>query len=343
MVFIQAAQQISIQQPLSEQWLTAPIFYQQPLVQAINPSFRDFISPNEARRMGSIMKRAIVTTLKVLSDTNITNPDAIITGTCMGCMDYTEKFLHTMVENREQTLSPTYFMQSTHNTVSSALAILTKSHGYNVTYSHGLLSFESALLDAWMQMQLGRISTALVGGYEEMVQSLYELLKKTGYIGLSGMVPCGEVSMSMMLSQHATPNSLCQIAGISVCNEPSIEELKIEIDKLLQQADMTYCDVDAVMTGINGKAAHDRYYREMTDLLFPDVPLLHYKHLFGENFTVSALGLYAAAHCLKRGSVPPFMYDDNSSNRCDSLHGMFLLNQMNGQEYSLILLKRIER
>ena len=36
-VFIQAAEQISIQQPLSEQWMEEPIRYQDLLVKAINP------------------------------------------------------------------------------------------------------------------------------------------------------------------------------------------------------------------------------------------------------------------------------------------------------------------
>ena len=39
-------------------------------------------------------------------------------------------------------------------------------HGYNVTYSHTGCSFRSALEDAMMQLQLGDISSALVGWYD---------------------------------------------------------------------------------------------------------------------------------------------------------------------------------
>ena len=39
-VYIQAAEQISIQTPLSEEWMNAPISYEEPLVKAVNPSFR---------------------------------------------------------------------------------------------------------------------------------------------------------------------------------------------------------------------------------------------------------------------------------------------------------------
>lgn len=339
-LYIQAAEQVSIQQPLSEQWMEGPVCYQDTFVRAINPSFRDYIPANEVRRMGNIMKRALVTGLKVLNDTGIAHPDAIITGTGMGCMDYTVRFLDTLVENGEQTLSPTYFMQSTHNTVSSALAIYTKTHGYNVTYSHGGLSFEQALFDAWMQMQLGTISTALVGGHDEMVESHFELLQKTGYIGVEGMVPCGEVAMSMLLNSDNSQDCLCELAGISICHKPTMDGLKRQAEKLVHEAGMTMGDVSAVMTGVNGKAANDDCYMSVADTLFPNVPLLRYKHIFGENYTVSALGLYAAAHCLKRNAVPPFMYDASRSLSCDTLRSILMLSHTEGKEYALMLLKR---
>ena len=59
-------------------------------------------------------------------------------------------------------------MQSTHNTVSSMIAIHLGCHGYNATYSHTGASLESALLDAWLQISLGDIDTALVGKFDEV-------------------------------------------------------------------------------------------------------------------------------------------------------------------------------
>ena len=340
-IYIQAARQISIQQPLTEQWMTEPVCYNEPLVKAINPSFRDYMAANEARRMGNLMKRAIVTALKVLEVTGIEHPDAIITGTCLGSLDYTEKFLEALVENGEQTLSPTYFMQSTHNTVGSALSIYTKNHGYNTTYSHDAISFDLAMQDAWLQMKLGKISTALVGGHDEMIESYFENLKKIGYVGVEGMVPCGEVAVSMMLNNSKSSEHLCELAGITMCNTLSVEELKANIEKMLHETNLTLDDVSAVMTGVNGNAQNDRHYQTVTDALFANVPQLHYKHLFGENFTASAFGVYTAAHCLKSGSIPTFLYDKATPRECDSLQNILVINQMKGLEYSLILLRKI--
>lgn len=337
-IYIQAAHQISMQQPLSEAWMTEPIIYDEPFLKAINPSFRDYMAANEARRMGNGMKRALVTALKVMNESGVEHLDAIMTGTGLGCLDSTEKFLDAMIENGEQTLSPTHFMQSTHNTIGSALAIYTKTHGYNTTYSHGCMSFDQALQDAWMQMKLGKIGSALVGGHDEMVDSYFELLKKTGYVGVEGMVPCGEVAVSMMLGTKDRPDSLCKLSGIMLCNSPSMEELKDKVEAMLREEELTLEDVSAVMTGIN--ANNNACYHETTDVLFPDVPLLHYKHLFGENYTASAFGVYASAHCLKNKMIPACLYDESTPRTCDSLQNIVVLNQMNG-EYSLILLRKV--
>lgn len=337
-IYIEAAHQVSIQQPLTEAWMTEPIRYDEPFVRAVNPTFRDFIPANEVRRMGNIMKRALVTMLRLVADTGVEHPDAIITGTSLGCLDYTERFLDDLTQNGEQMLSPTWFMQSTHNTVGSALAIYTKTHGYNVTYSHGELSFDAGLLDAWMQMQLGRISTAVVGGHDEMIASYYELLKRTGYVGVKGMVPCGEVAMSMLLNTEKKADSLCGLAAVTISSFISMNQMRQQVEKMLSNAGMTYGDLSAVMTGVNGNPQNDCHYDAMVRSLFPDKPLLHYKHLFGENFTASALGVYAAAHCLHQRVLPTSLYADDTPCRQDSPESILLINQRGGKEYSLILL-----
>lgn len=313
-VYIQAAEQISIQNPLSEEWMDNPIVYHEPFVKAVNPAFREYISPNEARRMGNLMKRALVTSLKVLKETGIDHPDAIITGTSIGSLDYTEKLLDTLVENGEESLSPTYFMQSTHNTVSSAISIYTATHSYNTTYSHGGVSFELALKDAWMQLYLGQISNALVGGHDEMVESYFELLKKTGYVGVEGMVPCGECAMSMMLNKQASSENLCELAGVSVFRTKSLANIRKQLALLAEKAGINLEEIQTVMTGVNGNPLNDSLYQPVLDELFPNAKHLSYKQLFGENYTASALGLYAAAHLVKKQGIPVMLFVNCTTN-----------------------------
>lgn len=339
-MYIQAAEQLSIQQPLSQQWMSEPVLTDHLLTTAMAPNYRDFIDPREARRMGGLIKRALVTTLKVLRDTGIEHPDAFITGTSIGSLVYTERLLDALDES-EEAISPTYFMQSPHNTVGSALAIFTHSHGYNTTYSHGACSFDWAVMDAWMQMRLGKIHTALVGGYEEMTQNCFELLQKAGYVGQPGMVPCAEMSMSMMLNTQCSDNCLCQLSGVAMGNLAYRERMRQQLAQMLEAAHLSTTGVSAVMTGKNGNPDNDACYDGIVDDLLPDAPLLRYKHLFGENYTASAMGVYAAAHCLAQGWIPDCLHDNNRPARCIKPSAILLVNQMDQQEYSLMLLTKI--
>ena len=106
---------------------------------------KDVISPMEARRMGKLLKAATLSSLRALKIAEIEMPDAIITATSRGMLENSEKFLIDMVENGESLLKPTLFMQSTHNTIGSSIAIRLGCHGYNTTYSQGNESLDWAM------------------------------------------------------------------------------------------------------------------------------------------------------------------------------------------------------
>lgn len=135
---------------------------------------KDFISPMESRRMGKLMKAATLTSLRALKDAGVDMPDAIITATAYGMTENSEKFLQDMLENGETLLKPTLFMQSTHNTIGSNIAIRLGCHGYNITYSQGEKSWEWALRDAKRLIQTGKANTVLVGCHDESTMLLNE-------------------------------------------------------------------------------------------------------------------------------------------------------------------------
>lgn len=141
--------------------------------------YKEYISPKEGRRMGKLMKAATLTSLMALREAGIECPDAIITATANGMLETSEKFLVDMVDNGEETLSPTLFMQSTHNTIGSAIAIRTKCHGYNITYTQGKDSMKWALRDAERLIRMGKAKIVLVGCHDEsspLFRSFYDYL-----------------------------------------------------------------------------------------------------------------------------------------------------------------------
>lgn len=328
-VKILSAKQISIQNPLSEEWMENPLSYTEDYVRAVDPDFRQFISAGDARRMGKLLKRALATSLSALQEGGIENPDAIITGTGFGSIENTELFLDALVREGEQLLKPTQFMQSTHNTASSLIGIHTKCHGYNSTYSQKGFSFDSALYDAWMQFRIGRIESALVGSHDEMSPVFSGFVRKAGHVK-EGEI-CSEAAVSVLMAESGD-NAYCTLEGVKLFDSPSQDTLRQVL------ADMTAGGIDAVMTGMSGNAENDSWYGFL-DAMLPGAAQLRYKPLFGVNFSSSAIGFYALACCLKKGSVPAVL--TASGKAIDCRKGILVVNVVEGRHYSFALLKPV--
>jgi len=333
-IYINSIKQISAQQPLVEDWFEQPVFYSEPYVRAVEPDYKQFFTPNEARRYGKILKRALLVSRQAMAESGVPLPDAIITGTGLGCIESTEIFLDKLVRDGEELLNPTHFMQSTHNTVGSLIAIDTKCHSYNNTYAHNGISFECALQDAFLQMRrrdvVNRVSTALVGAHEEMTPTYFNLLKKAFYFGKPNQVFAGEVAVAMMLSTEKTEKTLCEIEAV--------EKLYCDM-RQLSTLNSQFSTPDYIMVGVNGDPETDNVYLENCAKLFPNIPLLQYKNIFGENYTVPALGVYAAATCLQRGKIPDFlMLDTRCATQNSRKFKILFYNQFENKNHTFILL-----
>ncbi len=128
---------------------------------------RKYVKPLEARRMGKLMKSSLLASLEALAEAGLAAPDAIVTGTAYGCLENSELLLEQLTREGETALKPTLFMQSTHNTLGSNVAIRTRCHGYNVTYTQADQSLEWALRDARLLLRSGKVRTVLVGCHDE--------------------------------------------------------------------------------------------------------------------------------------------------------------------------------
>lgn len=184
-------------------------------------------------------------------------------------MENTENFLSAMCRDGEEMLPPTYFMMSTHNTISSAVAILLRCHGYNCTYSQKDISFESALLDAFIQLQAGRMGNALVGSHDETTPDTYRLLRGAGYF--DDTVIAAEASSAFVLSADSgslslSKGPLCELADVQLLHSPAnLESIVKEYNasRILRSSD--------------------------------------YFTLFGKCFSASGLGVYEAAMRIAKG------------------------------------------
>jgi 3-oxoacyl-(acyl-carrier-protein) synthase len=159
---------------------------------------KNYVKPMEARRLGRLLKSALLSSLKALEEAGVETPDAIITATALGCLENSVQLLNQLRDEGEQGLKPTWFMQSTHNTVGSAVAIHTGCHGYNATYTHGEDSLKWALADAEMLIRSGRARSVLVGLHDETTPEYRDIMSRLGKRDLQPLhsiamvLTCGE-------------------------------------------------------------------------------------------------------------------------------------------------------
>ena len=154
------------------------------------------------RRMSRIVKMGVACGLKCAEELPSDSIDGIVTATGLGCLGDTEKFMESIVVNNERLLNPTPFIQSTFNTIGGQIALLRGIHSYNVTYVHRGLSFESALIDAAMQVADGK-RNVLLGAVDEITASSADIQRR---LGMTRDYELGEGANFFVLNA-ATPGS----------------------------------------------------------------------------------------------------------------------------------------
>ncbi len=161
-------------------------------------ALRKYLKPMEARRMGRLMRSSLLCALRALEQAQVEVPDAIIAATAWGCLSNSEQLLDQLSSSGEhETLSPTLFMQSTHNTLAGNIAIRLGCHGYNVTYSHGDESLDWALRDASSLIACRLCRNVLVVSADEATPRFQQLAVQ------AGMPQPPAISTTAILLSHA--------------------------------------------------------------------------------------------------------------------------------------------
>lgn len=257
----------------------------QEYLKANEPDYKELIkNPALRRRMSRIVKMGVACALKCIGDIPPAGINAIITATGLGCLADTEKFMNNLLDNQEQLLTPTPFIQSTFNTVGAQIAMLCENHCYNMTYVHRGLSFESALLDGLLRLSEGDWNV-LVGAFDEITPTSYDILKRMGTFR-KGMA--GEGAQFFLLSHAKTEKTLARIAA------PQHNSFAIPY---LESHGLSLDDIDLFVTGIDLMDTKDRYVREM---YFPHTSYMAFKEQCGEYQTASAFAVWQTARKLSK-------------------------------------------
>jgi len=320
-------------------------------LQIIKPNFREYISPKDLRRMSKIVRMGLVAAKVAMKDAAVEQPDAIITGTGMGCQVDTEKFLNSMLDNDETLLTPTSFIQSTHNTIGAQIALMLGNHNYNFTFVHRTFSFESALLDSILQIEEKKTAHILLGGVDEITEESWLIKTRIGYFKKETTpnfdllndqqegALAGESASFFILSGEKTKNTYAQVLGVETFFKPGSQEIIAEkITSFLSSRGLKSDDIDLVLLGYNGDPEFDQIYHKTEDRLFQNNTIGYYKHLCGEHDTSSSFAMWLASGILKSGNIPTVLIQQNKSVK--RIEKVLIYSQFRNINHSLILLEK---
>lgn len=314
-------------------------------IYCVDTDYSKFFDVTTLRRMSRIVKYGTAAGLIALQDAGIKTPDAISTGTGYGLLELSQRFLRDFISTNEGVVSPTSFIQSTHNTVSSNIALLTACHEHNNTFSQKWMSLESALYDAQFLLKEG-MQNVLVGTYEEIGEFNYASMRQTHDLQAE---PCnnlamfsenhdgvivGEGAAYFLIANDKTPTTYCKLKAFKALN--ANENIEILLQDFLAENNLTSANIDVVMNGMNGDKNNDAVFNTINKNNFENTTQLVFKHLCGEHMTAVSFAIYVIAQIFKQQQIPEVLVLNNAyrnpnvillHNKYKSYHSFFIFEK----------------
>ncbi len=319
-------------------------------MKCVTPEFKKYIPVKVLRRMNRFSRISSVSAFKSLSNLRIDKPDAIITATSMGCVEDSEKFLNQMLDNKELLLTPTSFIQSTHNAVGSNLALAYKCHGYNMVYTHDNNAFETALLDASIKIQTGKLNNILIGAVDEISEENYYLKaslnwwksKEETNLDFStsvteGTIP-GEGATFMTVSNDFKDAELEFIGADVFYSLKSNESLLDRVSRFVKTQNIDLEDVDTLMLAIDGDIRNKQVYQDLMGEEFSHANICYYKHICGSYDSDGGFAVWVASQLVKEEAVPEYVYLRNVNVSSKTI---LIVRQNQNRNFGLVLIKSV--
>jgi 3-oxoacyl-(acyl-carrier-protein) synthase len=349
-MFIRATGNISPQRTFGHPaFLAEPVEFTGNRLTCTEPDYKTVIDLKYIRRMSRIIKMGVAAALECLQEAGISNPGAIVTGTAYGCMEDTGIFMKKLVENKEELLTPTSFIQSTHNTVGAQVALILSCHCYNNTYVHRGFSFESALLDAMLLLREKEAAQVLVGSADEITDYSHAILSRFGlykarpssninlYKDRTKGTIGGEGAAFFALSNEPSATDYAVLNDMTTFYQPA-DNARIEeqIGQFLATNSISINEVDLVINGRNGDLHNDNVYDHLNGTLFKESYQISYKHLCGEYPTAVSFALWVASNVLKTKNIPAAF--GATKVPPENIRNILIYNHYLGVHHSLLLI-----
>jgi len=328
------------------QALNNPIDYPGSALSCYEPNYENHFTLQQLRRLSRVLKIGTTTARLALADADLQLPDGIITGTGYGCLEDTITFLRKITELKEQALNPTPFMQSTHNTIGSTVAIMLQCTRYNQTFVHGAFSFEQSLIDALLFLAEQPQQKLLVGAIDERTSTSQTIFnrfgiyrknlasslslfkqRKNGTIG-------GEGAAYFVLTGEASEKSKACIEAVRTIQTTDHQKLHHTLTDFLSNAALAPGDVDLLLLGKSGDKKADQFLDEVSQQ-FTRSSIGVFKHLCGEHPSATSFATWMAVNILAENHIPETVF---LTNRGRAPKNILLVNSYLYKHHTFILL-----
>lgn len=282
------------------------------------PDFKTYINPALIRRMSEILRIAVACSKNALDVAGINQPEAIITGTGLGCLYDTEKFLNNALTIEGGMIPPTSFIQSTHNTIAGQISLLLENRSYNMTHTQNTVSFERSLEDAMLWLDEG-LSNVLVGAADEVIPQLNDIFSALGlhFLELAS-------GTSFFVLSKEKEQAKVAVKDVVVYTK----DHQVAINELCAKHNLTVSDIDLVLyaginAGVSGKVA----------AVFSEAVLMDYQQLCGVYSTNIAFAMHLATDIIAHGAM--------TAPGGRSLKNALLINALNPAHSGVIFLQAL--
>lgn len=314
-------------------------------VAAIEPKYTS-IPPGQLRRMGRALRMGVGTGMKLLEKSSA---NGILIATANGGIEDSITFLNQIIDYQEGRLTPTNFVQSTFNAIAGLLGMITKNTGYNSTHVHRGLAFENALLDAVMLLKENPEHQYVVGGVDEISVRNYKLEAMAGWYkkeplsntelyasNTAGTLP-GE-GAAMFLVNNNREGASAKLTALQMLSTTDAALVEKSFISFLKDNNVNGNATDSLyISGESGDSRFVHYYNNCEKLI-GSLPVLRYKHAFGEFQTVSALALWLADYFLRTQHVPGHFI--KSGEMPVAFSRVVLYNNYQGAQHSFMIVEK---
>lgn len=307
------------------------------------------IPANVLRRMSKTVKLGIAAAMPLISTEQ--PPAGIIMGTGNGGMEESGKFLNQIVEYNEDMLTPTNFVQSTPNTVTSQLCMLLKRKEYNITHVQRGLSFETAIVDTAMLLKEYPDKTFLLGGVDEIASYNHEIDKLDGWFrqetvsnrDLYKHQAPGSIAgegAALFLTGSKADNAIAELKAMALIHITDAASFKSNLQQFLQQHLQDGEEIDLLLSGESGDNRQASFYAISEEAIESNATIARFKHMSGEYPTASAFALWLACMLVSEQVDLPA-----HAIKCQGKSGQYktilIHNTHKGAQHSFMLVRKV--